>query len=63
MKIGTKTHCLANMSKSTKNLFEEYCDRVHKEKVSDWIVVSPQIAEKLNQITKQKNGRKRSESR
>jgi len=63
MKIGTKTHYLANMSKSTKNLFEEYCERVHRARVSDWLIVSPQLAEKLNQITKQKNGRKRSESR
>ncbi len=56
-KIGTKTQYLVNMSKSTSELFKEYCERVHSSNrinPANWIELSPRIAEQLKEIKKQK---------
>jgi len=47
------------MSKTTNQLFEEYCDRAHKANPAEWIIVSPQIAKQLNQIKKIKKWKKK----
>jgi hypothetical protein len=45
------------MSKSTSELFKEYCERVHSSNrinPANWIELSPRIAEQLKEIKKQK---------
>jgi hypothetical protein len=50
------------MSKTTQQLWDEYCERSHNANPASWIIVSTTVAEKLNQLKKIKNGRKRSKS-
>ena len=51
------------MEKSTKQLWDEYCERAHAASPASWIIVSPRISEKLNKLKKTKNGGNRSKSR
>jgi hypothetical protein len=45
------------MEKTTKQLWDEYCEKSHKASPASWIIVSQKVAEKLNQLKKIKNGR------
>ncbi len=62
MRIGTKIHYLVKMTKNTKELWDEYCERAHRPNPANWIQLSPNIATKLKEIQK-KDGRKRDKSR